>query len=483
MSRHWLYVARHFLLDFALVFAGFFAGTVYRFYSSDLWLHQMGLYFPAISIGACTLSCVTYILGLYAPLRMEHAFANRFTRLAMAGFIMSLVIVAFGYFNFSARIGRGVMMISTSFVASFVSVHHFIIYRRSRKFVERVVFIVGSKKGAREARVFSSIGRRHLHNVGIITGGDYQMDVPEVLGTVDDFQSILRVQKIDRILCSSADLDDPKMRRAFCQMRYSGINVVSLIGLCEEIYQIVPLDLVSPSWLLDASEAPQMLYIRKVKRGFDICASLAGLLILGPILLLGMLAVKLTSKGPIFYHQIRCGRFNKPFSVIKLRSMRTDAEKDGAQWSSASDDPRTTPVGKFLRKYRIDEIPQLINVLRGEMSFVGPRPERPEFVEQLAQEIEYFPERLLVQPGLTGWAQVNYPYASNLDDARRKLEYDLYYMKHMNVFLDLFILLDTVSIVLTGGLSKDGQKSHPVSEAFDQHFNEPDIKKPAPNRV
>jgi lipopolysaccharide/colanic/teichoic acid biosynthesis glycosyltransferase len=160
----------------------------------------------------------------------------------------------------------------------------------------------------------------------------------------------------------------------------------------------------------------------------------------------------------VFYRQVRCGRFGKEFSMLKLRTMRVDAEKDGAVWATAGD-KRTTPVGGFLRKYRIDEIPQLINVLRGEMSLVGPRPERPEFVEQLAEKIPFYRERLMIQPGITGWAQVNYPYGASVEDTRRKLEYDLYYMKHMSLFLDLFILLDTVRTILAGGLSEaDRQK-------------------------
>jgi lipopolysaccharide/colanic/teichoic acid biosynthesis glycosyltransferase len=143
--------------------------------------------------------------------------------------------------------------------------------------------------------------------------------------------------------------------------------------------------------------------------------------------------------------------------VIKLRSMSLDAEKNGAVWSQTNDS-RVTPIGKILRKYRVDEIPQLINVLRGEMSFVGPRPERPEFMDELAAEIPYFQERLMVQPGITGWAQVNYPYGASIEDARRKLEFDLYYTKNMGVFLDMFILLDTVRICLTGGLAEKYKK-------------------------
>ena len=193
-----------------------------------------------------------------------------------------------------------------------------------------------------------------------------------------------------------------------------------LIGLCEEVYQSIPLELVTPEWLMNASGSPHMLYIKKIKRGFDIATSLAGLLFLGPFLLVGVALVRLTSPGPVWYRQIRGGRFGKPFEMFKLRTMRVDAEQQGPVWSQQND-PRVTPVGKFLRKYRIDEIPQLFNVLRGEMSFVGPRPERPEFFEELSRQVPLFRERLMVQPGITGWAQVNYPYGATVDDTRRKL--------------------------------------------------------------
>jgi lipopolysaccharide/colanic/teichoic acid biosynthesis glycosyltransferase len=155
----------------------------------------------------------------------------------------------------------------------------------------------------------------------------------------------------------------------------------------------------------------------------------------------------------VFFRQVRCGRLGRKFEVFKLRTMRVDAESDGPKWASKND-PRVFPGGGLLRKFRIDEIPQLWNILRGDMSFVGPRPERPDFIEQLSKEIPYFRERLLVSPGLTGWAQVNYPYGATTLDARRKLEYDLYYMKHMTLTLDMFVLLDTVRIVLTGGVSQ-----------------------------
>ena len=210
-----------------------------------------------------------------------------------------------------------------------------------------------------------------------------------------------------------------------------------------------------------------MLYIKKVKRLFDIVVSIAGLILSAPLLLAAMVAVKVTSAGPVFYRQVRSGRFGRQVNVTKLRTMRVDAEKGGAVWSTEND-PRVTPVGRILRKYRIDEIPQLFHVLMGTMSFVGPRPERPEMIEKLATSIPYYQERLMVQPGITGWAQVNYPYGSSVEDARRKLEYDLYYMKNMSVFLDLFILLDTVRIVIRGGANDSLTRTEERSKAMQE---------------
>lgn len=167
-----------------------------------------------------------------------------------------------------------------------------------------------------------------------------------------------------------------------------------------------------------------------------------------PLILIAGVAVKLDSRGPVFYRQSRVGRYDQPFEVVKIRSMRTDAEAAGqAAWASEND-PRVTRVGHVIRKLRIDELPQLWCVLKGEMSIVGPRPERPAFVEELERELPYYAERHMVKPGLTGWAQINYPYGASIEDARAKLEYDLYYTKNYSPFLDLLILLQTVRVVL-----------------------------------
>jgi exopolysaccharide biosynthesis polyprenyl glycosylphosphotransferase len=184
------------------------------------------------------------------------------------------------------------------------------------------------------------------------------------------------------------------------------------------------------------------------KRGFDILASGLLLLFTFPILLVAAIGIRLTSKGPIFYRQERVGFGGKSFMLLKFRSMRIDAEADGSPQWAQKNDPRVTPVGRFIRMTRIDEIPQIFNVLRGDMSFVGPRPERPFFVKSLEEEIRFYAERHAVKPGITGWAQLNYPYGATTEDARRKLQYDLYYIKNYSLFLDLLILLQTARVIL-----------------------------------
>jgi exopolysaccharide biosynthesis polyprenyl glycosylphosphotransferase len=187
-----------------------------------------------------------------------------------------------------------------------------------------------------------------------------------------------------------------------------------------------------------------------VKRGVGIILSVIGLIATLPLSLLTAFLIKLDSKGPVLYSQMRCGEGEKPFRLYKFRSMIAEAESEhGAVWAEA-DDPRITRVGRFIRKLRIDEIPQLWNVLKGDMSFVGPRPERPEFVNQLKATIPYYEQRMNVKPGLTGWAQVCHHYGSSVEDAREKLQYELFYIKNMNMFFDLTIMLHTIKIVVLG---------------------------------
>jgi exopolysaccharide biosynthesis polyprenyl glycosylphosphotransferase len=229
-----------------------------------------------------------------------------------------------------------------------------------------------------------------------------------------------------------------------------GVQVSTMTELYERFTQRVPVEHVGDNWfvVLPLSGSHQNLTFRIVKRVADIFISLLGLAVFFVMLPLLALAVKLDSPGPVFYRQRRVGRGGQIFELVKLRSMVPDAEIAGeAKWAAKYDD-RVTRVGRILRRTRLDEVPQLINVLRGEMSLIGPRPERPEFMDQLQAEIPFFRTRLTVKPGLTGWAQVNYDYGRSVVDALEKLRYDLYYIKHQSVRLDFIILLKTINTIV-----------------------------------
>ena len=232
------------------------------------------------------------------------------------------------------------------------------------------------------------------------------------------------------------------------RIKTAGVHVNDFSSFIERETGRVDLDTVNPSWLIFSDGFSSGRAVSSVaKRLFDVLASLLLLVFTLPLIAIFAALVKLDSKGPAFFRQTRVGLYGQHFSLLKLRSMRDDAETGGAQWASTND-PRITRIGRFIRKVRIDELPQAWSVLKGEMSFVGPRPERPEFVADLEDKLPYFAERHMVKPGITGWAQINYPYGASIEDSRHKLEYDLYYAKNYTPFLDLLILLQTLRVVL-----------------------------------
>ena len=232
------------------------------------------------------------------------------------------------------------------------------------------------------------------------------------------------------------------------RIKTHGVHVNDFSSFLERETGRVDLDTLNPSWLIfsDGFSSGRVLS-SAAKRVFDVAASGLLLALTLPVIVLFAALVKLDSKGPAFFRQTRIGLYGQSFQLVKLRSMRTDAEKDGAQWA-LKDDPRVTRLGRFIRKVRIDELPQVWTVLTGKMSFVGPRPEVPQFVGDLEDKLPYYAERHMVKPGITGWAQINYPYGASVEDARAKLEYDLYYAKNYTPFLDLLILLQTLRVVL-----------------------------------
>jgi sugar transferase (PEP-CTERM system associated) len=236
--------------------------------------------------------------------------------------------------------------------------------------------------------------------------------------------------------------------RELVECRVSGIPVTDLAGMYERVRGEVPIESLKASWLIYGQGFVQGRARTLVKRTFDVIVSAALLVLALPVMILTAVAIRFDSAGPVIYRQERVGRGGRRFVCLKFRSMRCDAEQDGvARWAIQSD-PRVTRIGRFIRRLRIDELPQLFNVLRGEMSMVGPRPERPNFVAELKQMIPFYDLRHSVKPGVTGWAQVRYSYGATVEDARKKLQFDLYYVKNHSLFLDLVILVETVRVVL-----------------------------------
>ena len=246
-------------------------------------------------------------------------------------------------------------------------------------------------------------------------------------------------------------LRDPKITEKLLQYKLEGLQYYNYLEFYETYENKLPISHLSPQWFLENTgfEIYHNNFNLKAKRLLDLLFALLIGIFAAPVIVLAAIIVKLESKGPVFFIQERIGEGNKKFNIVKFRSMTTDAEKDGPQWASKNDN-RVTKFGKIMRATRIDELPQLWNVLRGEMSFVGPRPEREFFIQQLEKEIPYYNLRHTVKPGLTGWAQVMYPYGASVEDAYRKLQYDLYYIKHHSIPFDVKVLLKTVTIVIFG---------------------------------
>ena len=317
-------------------------------------------------------------------------------------------------------------------------------------FKRRVVVLGAGRRAAQIQELAAQPGANFIA-AGFVAMGEPIQAVPGAMprGLIDNLGAYVTDLRASEVVLALEERRNALPLGDLLRVKTTGVQVCEISTFLERETGRIDLASVSPSWLIfsDGFASGRMIS-SVIKRAFDIVASLLLLLLTLPLVLVAALAVKLESKGPAFYRQRRVGLYNQAFDILKLRSMRVDAEVAGkAQWA-AKDDPRVTRVGRFIRKVRIDELPQTWTVLKGEMSFVGPRPERPQFVGELEQQLPYYAERHMVKPGITGWAQINYPYGASVEDARHKLEYDLYYAKNYSPFLDLLILLQTLRVVI-----------------------------------
>ncbi len=397
-----------------------------------------------------TLSMTAF--GLYQP-HVRHNRTDFFLRLLLAFAFGGVGLLVVYYLVPQTYIGRGVLAISLALGFVGVVVVRLLSQRLfgAEVFKRRVlVFGAGSHADLINSRLRRSSDRLSFVVVGFLPAQGQAVEVAQDLLIHSDrsLPELAELLGVHEIVVAPDERRGglPMEDMLVCAQR--GITVIDLAGFFEREAGMIKLNVVEPSTLVFSGGFDHSLPRRLSKRCFDLAAASVLLLIAWPVMLLVALGVWLESNGPILYRQTRVGESGLGFELIKFRSMRTDAECDGvARWATKNDD-RTTRIGAFIRMTRLDELPQLFNVLRGDMSFVGPRPERPQFVDQLNREIRYYSVRHSVKPGLTGWAQLRYPYGASVHDAEEKLKFDLFYVKNHGVLLDLMILLQTVEVVL-----------------------------------
>ncbi len=446
------------LIEALVFFAAVYAAALVRFHGSLSFLAddqalEAALWPRALLFSAVMVLCLL-AFGLYSARQRARLFGIAL-RLILAVLMAFVVASALFYLIPNLWIGRGVVGLATTgaFFGMLVSRSIFSRVVDENLLKRRVLVYGAGKSAAAIAGIRRRSDRRGFLVVGYVPAPGELREVTD--GLLEPSEGLVR-------LCARLDASEVVVamddrRRGFpiaelLQCRLAGVDVTEQLSFLERETGRVRIDILNPAWMIFGQGFRRDPLRRLTGRLLDLGAGLGVLAVASPFMLASAIAIKLEEGwgAPVFYRQWRVGLLGRPFELLKFRSMRVDAESDGqAQWA-CKNDPRVTRVGAFIRKVRIDELPQLLNVLRGQMSLVGPRPERPEFVAELAERIPYYHERHSVKPGITGWAQLCYPYGSSEQDALEKLQYDLYYVKNNTLLFDLAILLQTAEVVFLG---------------------------------
>ena len=405
-------------------------------------------------VAAVTQSSLYY--GDLYDLRLVVDRRELFIRLIQALGATSFVLAAIYFWFPDLILGRGIFMISAALIIVVVAGWRLAFEWLSRRVGPRERLLLVGTNPAAVALATELFERRQdlgVEIIGFVDADPSKVGTPilnpGVIGTIEDIPSIVRARNVDRVVVSLTDARGKLPMEKLLEMKLDGVTFDHLPSVYEEYTGKIAVENLRPSWLIFSAGFKKSQTLALSKRTLDIVIAAAGLLLGLPLMGLIALAVKLTSPGPVFYHQRRVGLRGHIFTVHKFRTMRADAEAEtGPVWASKTGDARVTAVGYWLRRTRLDELPQLWNVLIGEMSFVGPRPERPEFVSDLTRLIPYYGQRHIVRPGLTGWAQVCYTYGASTEDALQKLQYDLFYIKNLSIGLDLYIIFETIKTVV-----------------------------------
>ena len=449
------------LADAAILFSGVvlamylrlgLSGSMYELNEKNGWLKV------TLASALCLLCLYFYDLYNYIVMTNRRELLLRLVQALGIGWILLAILF---YFVPPLLIGRGVSLISVPVILGMLLGWRIFIHSLTgHPEIGEKILVVGTGQTALDTA--EAVWERRdagYRIVGFVSENGAKpkekLGRSEILGRAMDLEGIIRNEKIDRVVIAVRERRGAFPTEALLKMSLAGdVSIEECTSFFERITGKVHVDMLRPSWLIFAGRRRETSLRSLIREIVHRSLALTGLVFSLPIALLTAVLIKLESRGPVFYKQERVGRNGRCFNVIKFRSMKIDAEPDGEPIWAAENDERATRVGKIIRKLRIDEIPQFWNILKGEMSFVGPRPERPHFVGQLAQEIPFYEHRHLVAPGLTGWAQIKYPYGASVSDAIQKLQYDLYYIKNQSLALDILIVVDTLKTVL---FSKGGR--------------------------
>jgi sugar transferase (PEP-CTERM system associated) len=393
-----------------------------------------------------------YYNDLYSPRVIRHR-SEMAVRLLQAFGITCFALAILYYFVPDLSLGRGIAVLSAPIVL-FLTLTARLVWRAKGMSLwgpERVLVLGTGPAGISLVREIIGRPEVRLKVVGFLDekGENIGKSLvnPGIIGAAADVTSIVNKESIDRVVLSLRERRGHMPVRDLLDLKFSGIKVQDAHTVWENLTGRIHLEHLSPSWLILSDGFRKPVPLMFAKRVFDFLVALIGIVLTAPIMLFVALAIWLESGGPIFFRQGRIGLGGVPFLILKFRSMRQDAEKDGPSWAGEADG-RITRIGSFIRKARFDELPQLFNVLRGEMSLVGPRPEQPYFCKLLEDQIPMFQHRHTVRPGITGWAQINYHYGASVEESKTKLEFDLFYIKHLSLMLDFLILFETAKVML-----------------------------------
>jgi sugar transferase (PEP-CTERM system associated) len=431
-----------------LVLTSFLIAAVWQHpYDSYVVLNYEGGYVKIIAATAAVL-IFSHLFDLYEPARLN-ARGELYFRLLLVPGLLALAIAALGYVFPNVLLGNNSVVLGLLFVTlALFGWRLMYAWLMQTPYLRERVYVLGM--GERSQRLVNGLRTRAELGVEVIGWSGNVEGAMTREAIASHLMELIRMQRVHRVIVAMSDRRGTLPVMEMLQLRLNGIKIEEATSWLEKISGRIEVDNLYPSWLIFADGFRFSAGFLLLRRIIAILASAVILLVVLPVIPLVILAIKLDSRGPILYRQRRVGLGGKVFYCYKFRTMRQDAEADtGATWA-LDDDPRITKVGKFLRTARLDEIPQLWCVLKGDMSFVGPRPERPEFVEMLAREIPFYEVRNAVRPGITGWAQVRYKYGNTVEDSKEKLQYDLYYIKNMSLGLDLMIMFQTIKIVLLG---------------------------------